>query len=193
MKFLSSFAAVIVASIMCVNAENSNTESAANASLLSFDDYSTSTTTSTTSSSKLKSGLELDYLLIDGQSAVGAAINFGGLVFMGEYGKYNEIPVDAIDMFTWSAGAAINKRIYLLNFLYVEGRVGAAYKSYVTSYDGADDISESNWGYVANVRAGLKLFGNMSVNAGYKWNFAEFSFADEYRSTNMTVGVTFLF
>ncbi len=153
-----------------------------------------STTSSTSSSSKLSSSLELDYLFVENQTAVGGSLLLGGLVITGEYAPCNELTTGITNMAYWSAGAGLNKRIHILNFIIIEGRIGADYNNVTIKYDdGTKSDYEGTWGAFGNARAGIKLFSNTCVMIGYKWKFSEFNFNEDYMSTYMTAGVSFLF
>ncbi len=193
MKHLSSLAVIIAATFICVqsaSAENLGT-------VCSEYKYSAASDSSDSSSSstRLKSSFELDYNFVDVENFndFGATFVFGGLVLTGTYGYYNELPDGCSNYATWSAGAGLNKRIYLLNFLFVEGRIVADYLSYASEYDGQDPVTGGEWGCYGKVRAGLKLFSNTCVIAGYKWRFDQFKFTEDYMTEQFSVGLSFLF
>lgn len=160
-----------------------------------FYNYSSSSSDSSSTKERLKGSLEFDYSFMEENPALGLNLNLGGLVLFGEYQPMGTMPEGVKSMSSWGAGAGLNKRIYIFGFLYVEGRVGAAYHENSIVYENGygDSETTSTWGYFAAPRAGLKLLDNVCVNAGYKWNFAEFKIAEEYITEYMTVGISFLF
>ncbi len=194
MKLFSTLAVAVAASLFCVEGAKAETLNPASSELSTAYNFATSSSSSSSSSSKLKSGLELDYLMVEEQTAFGASLVLGGLVFNGTYGSLTELPNSIDKQVSWSAGVGLNKRIYIFNALYIEGRAGAAYSESITEYTSSSDPKKyGSWGGFANARAGLKLLDNTCVNVGYKWNFEEFNFSNEYTSTYMTLGLTFLF
>ncbi len=188
MKVFTSFAAFIAATILCVNSVSAE-------ELKSVDNMLASDSSTTTETKKLSSSFELDYLMIDDVTGLGATLNLGGLVFTGEYKPYTSVPSGISNMIDWSVGAGLNKRIFLFSFLYIEGRIGAEYGKLAVSYDDSSIKSDldGSWRGFANARAGIKLLSNTCINFGYKWKFDEFKFSNEYVSDYMAVGISFLF
>ncbi len=152
---------------------------------------------------KLKCSLELDYLMYDDEGAFGGSLVLGGLVFSGDY-LISTKDVDGIDSRAeWHLGLGLNKRIHIVrNRFFFEGRIGASYRNTTIEYsnnyyyvadDGGSTYTDSGFGLYAYPRINLALIKNTCVTVGYKFDFADFKLSEEYMSTCLTLGLSFLF
>lgn len=150
-------------------------------------------------SKKLKSSFELDYMIFEEEGAIGGALVLGGLVLSGDYVSSTQ-DIEGVDSkSSWHVGVGLNKRFHLFrNRLFLEGRVGATYRYLGVQYsDGYTDeemgLSDSGFGYYAYPRVNIAIFNRTCITAGYKFDFADFKLSEEYLTTCLTLGCSFLF
>ncbi len=188
-------AAILVATFICVQSASAESLETI-CKEYRYSAASASSDSSYTADTRLKSSFELDYNFLDveDQLSFGGTFVFGGFVLTGSYGYYTEMPEGLSNYCNWSAGAGLNKRIYLFSFLFLEARAVADYAAYSYTMTGSNTAEAGgSWGCYANARAGLKLFGGTCVTFGYKWRFDEFNFTSDYMTEQMSVGLSFLF
>ncbi|MFI3258480.1 MAG: hypothetical protein R3Y16_00110 [Rikenellaceae bacterium] len=161
-----------------------------------------------------KSSIDLEYQMYgDGSNGLGATFVYGLLAVGADYfsedvtsGVYN------IDNDYWTIHAGLNKRIFLMDALFVDARIGVFYQNlkgdlsnldldvdWEVSYDSNGDvgvdykIKSDDFGFYLYPRVGFKVFKNLAVAAGYKMNFVNCKFDSEEMNTAFTLGASLMF
>ena len=87
--------------------------------------------------------------------------------------------------------------MYYDNSVYIEGSAGVQYTHAKMQLKGEDAKSDGNFGLFVTPKVGVKLFTwdetIWGVQAGYRWDFAEFKFSKEYTADYFTIGIVGIF
>lgn len=156
----------------------------------------------------------VDFLIPDGGFGVGLDYVFSYINVNAAYifGKTDD---NVTDNAGWQIGIGGNYRYNISKVFYVEGRAGIGYYHWSTKYkyqSGEKEVGPS-WGnhhttvatydYEKNTaneaelyvspRVGVHLFKNLSIVAGYRWDFVKFKFDKEHTNDYFTIGASWGF
>lgn len=142
----------------------------------------------------LNSGGGVDYLVIEDGFGLGLNMAFKHLLIDLTYASQGD---NNYDLSAYTIGIGGQYRYWFNKSLYIEGRAGVQFRhASVELKDYDEKASSDKFGLFITPRIGLKLFkigGNdLSLVAGYRWDFNEFKFKKDYISDYFTIGLAWV-
>lgn len=173
-----------------------------NAQKVVTDDVDNTATTTTSTAhgndeevNYMNSGGGLDYMAVDDGFGLGINYVFGHVLVDLSYVSQGN---DYYDSSCYTIGVGGQYRYWFNKTLFIEGRAGIHYRYGTFEFKLEDEkTSDGKFGMFITPRIGLRLFkvgGNdLSLVAGYRWDFNEFKFNKENTADYFTVGLAWVF